>query len=642
MSSARGVTLAIGFVAVCACDRVQAPFEAGVGTVRGRVVSAGVGVEGASVWSHDVMVRTTSDGRFALADLPTGQAVVSAAHAGLGASRTARVVSDRALDLGDLVLEAGACAAGRVQRADGGLTSPVEVDLPILGRWTWTRADGRFELALPPGRHRVRFRGANLEDAELELEARAGCNPDDADVLMRSAPAAEPMVWLELERQPVPVGGAAVALDGPTLYVAGGSSCPDGACAATVGTTFAAYQVDALQRLDLRTGAWDLGPPMPAIRGGTRGAVLGDALYVVGGWRTGDGTCEVEQILPRGVECRASCRLCFLDEVFRYDLVEQRWQDSNDGVPRLPVALAFGGLVGDGRRLRYIGGIESGIGGYSSRIHTYEAGGTAWGVTAFDGRRVHNLAACGGAGELFAFAGAAYWPGEDGREVPPLCSARVTRHGLASGVSRLGAIAPLIPSSMTAGCAVVGDFLYVPMETKRASGHVTLRYGLRDDDWAVEPVVASEHYTSVGAASNLPGGAIATPHGLLVTGLGSDHAHHTGQVFAAVAERFLAEAEARYGRRRVSVELVAPELDVPDPGQWDSLCRLRGCGEACEGPEDDRCVPGHACLEGRCLPAACTRCPDRCELSPDDRPAPSEVRIEGARYLACTGARCRG
>ncbi len=637
----RGV-VALAALVVVGCEDVSSPFEtAGVGSLQGRAVVSGVGVAGARVLVRDRRTETDADGRFELLELAPGPGVVFVSSGPLGASREARIPADRRLDLGDIELGAGACVAGRVERADGSLAPPVEVDRPGLDPWTWTRADGRFRLELPPGRHRLRFRGANLEDAEVELEARVGCQPDDATVLVSPSVAAEPLVWLELERQPVPVGAAAVALDGTTLYVAGGTSCPDGSCAASFGATWYPYQVASLQRLDLRTGRWDLGPALPALRGGPDGAVLGDALWVVGGWRTGRGGCAPEDLVPRGADCHdGGCRPCYTDEVLRFDLQTERWSDANDGVPALPAPVAFGRLVTDGRRLLYVGGLEAGVATYSSQIHAFEPGDPAWRTTAFDGRRVHNLAACVGAGELLAFAGAAYWPGPDGREVAPLCSARFTRHGLASGVSRQSAIAPLMPSSMTSVCAVLGDFVYVPMHTKRLEGSVTLRYGMRDDSWVVEPAVEARHYQEVGPTSNLPGGALATPHGLLVTGLGSDHAQHTGQSFVAVAERFLPEAEARYGRARVSTIVDAPPGDAPDGSAWEAACMLRSCGEACDGPEDDRCIPGHACLAGRCLPRACVECPGPCVLSPADRPAPIDLRIEGERYLACPGAQC--
>jgi hypothetical protein len=598
------------------CEAVTSPFDTGVGAVTGRLVDpspAGVLVWIALDGDRALTATSAADGRFLIEEVPVGvHAVFALSEQDRAARVEARVVQGRRVDLGDIPLADAPCLSGVGRLADDAVPSPFEVVHPVTGRWSWSLPDGRFQLRLPPGEHRLRVRGMNLVDVDVTLVSgpSADCGSPGQTVRIELAADPEPIRFVELAPMPVPAGSAASAVYGRELWVVSGSSCPTGSCASMFGAMWRPYQTAAVQVLDLGTGTWREGPNVPDPRTGARAAVLGDALYVVGGWGRVLSDCPGEP--------------CYRDEVLRLDLGTERWFGADEGVPRFPRRIGYGGLVGDAERLLYVGGLG---GGYRSEVVAMGADGV-WSDTSLGGRARAWLWTCRVGRTLVALSGSSFFPGGAQIETPAVCRARPEQLDLDEGTVRGGGLAPTVPGVSDGPCAALGAFVY--LANARGSAHY-YRYDLRTERFALEATP-----DTFGDGSTL-----AMPWGFVVLGEGASHGHSTGRVVAAVAERFYADARSRFGR--------AP-LDAGPPGlantattseaQYGASCRLRGCFQTCGGDEEPPCIFGHACIGGRCLPEGCLDCPDRCALLPEDRRPPTSVIVEGDEYLACSSWSC--
>ncbi len=627
------LTALLALASTVSCRPVETPFGGeGLGRLTGRVVHGGAPIAEARVWlsDGDGATRTGTDGRFHFESVPARSHALLVYAAEGGLNLPVRVLADRTLDVGDLELGGLGCVSGVVRLPDGTVAPPVEVEVVETGEWRWTRADGSFRFDLPPGRHRLRSRAVNLEDGEHELEARAGCATTPDLVTVRPTASPDPLVWYDLE--PSPIGtdvSSGVTLQSTRFYLVGGRSC-----ATRCDGKWAPEQVAAVQVLDLERGTWSRAPDLPEPRAGLRAGILGNHLYAVGGWVSGDpgAGCPQSSLRRPGQACpEDGCGPCYRDEVLRMDLETGHWEGQPEGVPPLPIAVGFGALTGDGRHLRYFGGVANGLDGYLGRVYSLGLGDEQWVETRFAGRRAHNLFACQLGGALYAFGGTSYRPGSAEDPSPAVCTLRVERHVVGAASSSRSAFSPWVASRGTGPCAALGRFLYFPTTVNPTSKPLGLVYDTADDAWLTIPV---PDYM-------LPSRAVATPHGFVLVGTEVDHGPHGGRVLAAVAERFASDAESRYARTRLPSSLVelGPE-DATDELAYEQSCTYLGCLESCTPATASRCLPGHVCMGGVCAPAACARCQTSCKINLDNERPATELGLDGERYLACFSSVC--
>jgi Kelch motif len=184
-----------------------------------------------------------------------------------------------------------------------------------------------------------------------------------------------------------------------------GAAVLNGQVYAVGGWNGAATQLDLVERLDLATGAWTIGPPLQVARSQHAVIAAADQLWVVGGWSAEEGLVSVierfspaqgvweivthlptprrepgvslwqrQLVVAGGFNGSSDADLDgYSDQVEAYDLDQGRWQRlANLGVPRRGLA-----LVSVQDRLFAIGGYTAEE-GFTNVVEEYDGVNQRW------------------------------------------------------------------------------------------------------------------------------------------------------------------------------------------------------------------------------------------------------------------------
>mmetsp|Transcript_54218 Transcript_54218/g.100196 ORF Transcript_54218/g.100196 Transcript_54218/m.100196 type:complete len:433 (-) Transcript_54218:23-1321(-) len=151
----------------------------------------------------------------------------------------------------------------------------------------------------------------------------------------------------------------------PQFYVCGGSSAGS------------FLPLPTVERLDLRTGAWESVPPMPSARRWCGVAAIGGALYVVGGEANGKTLADSERFCP----------------------VTELW----DELPPMPTARSHCAVTAHRRRLQVFGGRDT----FSSSavVECYDPSSNVWSSFPSMAQRRDTCAAAASEGRAYIVGG---------------------------------------------------------------------------------------------------------------------------------------------------------------------------------------------------------------------------------------------
>ena len=150
-----------------------------------------------------------------------------------------------------------------------------------------------------------------------------------------------------------PAQGVALAAHGTCVYRVGGMAARN-----QPGEKSDLHSKDLVTCFDTRKGRWEPMPPLPEPRSSHDAVVLGDALYVGGGWTLAGSSAKGE----------------WRDTLLRLDLKASspKWECIPQPFRRRALAMA-----GAGGRLYFLGGIDA-EGNTSSEVDIYDVGGSKW------------------------------------------------------------------------------------------------------------------------------------------------------------------------------------------------------------------------------------------------------------------------
>lgn len=611
------------FFALVACDSINAPTNPGAGSLRLCVRDpAGDPLPGAEVWvqgDYAARQNTTDDGQVALANVPAGPTTLIVRTSSLGATFTTEVLSNYTREPPCVTAHPLTCIGGQFRLPSGALAPPMEVlweDTPL---WTWSRADGHFELMVPAGgTYQLHAQAINMFDKTWVMSALPnqppGCGKDGLQVMVESTPTAEPRIQMLLPELPQAVSDPALALDGTTLYAAGGNTCELERCGCEPDncSAFNNYTTQVFQIFDFSTLRWTLGPQLPGRRGGASAGILASQLYVVGGYEAWVQSPTETYPLPEGESCWTGrvnrCRAHFPKDIFIYDPAANTW---NLGPERLNIKDGAGWtqIIQGDNTLYLVGGVSNTYVGYTAQIR-YLSENTQLGWQTLAGGLVSETyfaKACLIDDQIFTFGGESWVTGA--LISAHNCSRVVQSFDRGSGSwNRQHAPIPFAEGKLTGTCVVNGQFIYsmVPLCT----GGRLLSYHPTTNTWA------KEDFYHVPEAL---GRAVATPHGLVHVGAENYADKSNRRVFALIGARF----QSRYSANltRILTEPLEPRVCEPVEPVEDGASSLevlngcwpyKGCLEPCRN--DAECAPGHTCGQVNyltypvCRPAACDLC----------------------------------
>lgn len=547
------VCVVVALLWVVGCDPIDPPFEQTTGDLSGcLLLEDGNAAAGAMVWIKDqfdtTAIEVDAQGRFSMAQLPVGEVeLVGLVEGSLGWSVQADIVGGRTTALSCEPMAPTGCIGGSIQYNEG-KSQPVEIMVADTPLWAWSRADGTFEVQAPAKQcYEVTFRGVNLQDRTETIcagESGAQCEPERSIVSMVPADEPEAFVWKRLPDMLVPIADPAAALDGTTLYVGAGHSCPDGS--PCDGQPSAPGQTKAFQFFSFEQATWTRGPDLKVARSVPSAAMLGGKFYVI----SGRARNAAGNLFPK-------------IEVEFFDPETKQWHDG----PSLNLTRSWATAVSSNRAIHVIGGFGS---DYYDTIEVLALGADEWTQHPAEfAIGAYQHLSCMSGQRIFTFGGLKYPARRDiPSGIPEDHLSRLCAHRLLSFDSDAidWSIGPEpAPIHRESGdCVVLGEYLYAPGYFVGPGSHEdSLLYDIRNKTWQVQPVGPSTSRYKV----------IATPHGFISLGGGGSYNDSLPEMFMAVAERFEERAEALYTTDTpVELPQVDPEEHVMLPDNLDELC----------------------------------------------------------------------
>ncbi len=551
-----GLVLAL---CLAGCGELAPPFAAKTGSLRGCLqLDDGRPAAGVEVWwegqGASGAVVTDGEGRFGVDGLPAGTVDLVALDPAraFGWSGTARILGGRQESLGCQIMAATACLSGKMQY-DQGVSPPVEVLVDGTAEWTWSRADGSFEVQVPANRcYDLTFQAINLKDrteAFCAGEPAAPCQAERTLIAMSPSDEPESRVWLEMPRLPVPVAEPGAAVDGTIVYVAGGHSCPAGSECEFI--EHGPGQSAALMLFDFKRPIWSLGADVPTPRSAPTGAMLDGRFHLIGGFETALDSCVV-----REGELGCTAEHTAINEV--YDRGADRWSTG----AALDAGRSWARAVASKRAIHVIGGLGS---DYYDRIGVLTPSG--WTTPPAElSAGGYQMQGCAAGQRIFAFGGLKRPNPRLADSVSEgllgLCARRLLQFRF--DIASWDAPASPAPVHRASGnCVVLGEYLYSPGFAGGESPEPSLMYDIRRDVWTQLPPGPGHHKVAV----------LPTPHGLVMLGGGQGYGDARAEVFVSVASRFVSRAQALYAKGDPIEVLDHALLETnPTPQDLNVLC----------------------------------------------------------------------
>ena len=199
--------------------------------------------------------------------------------------------------------------------------------------------------------------------------------------------------WVSLPDMPTPRAGLAAAIVGRAIYAIGGRDSGGGPCSQAPGGELA-----TVERFDIPTQRWSTVAPLPSARSDLGAIAHGGKIYVFGG-------CRV----------RRDFSIAFLDDVDVYNPRTNRWSTAPADLPTARAAMY--GVGQKGGRIYVIGGWAGG--GPLATNEVYKVAADAWGTAAPMLTARAEMGVASGGGRIYTVGGAlpAFGASSDANEV---------------------------------------------------------------------------------------------------------------------------------------------------------------------------------------------------------------------------------